>query len=93
MKKDMLFTFDRDKNTLLRQTRNISFEDVIYAIGKDKILDIFPNLSPQYAGQYVFVVEVDGYAYQVPFRHEEACVHLITVFPSRKATKKYLGEA
>jgi hypothetical protein len=91
MSSDVSFTFDPYKNALLRKTRGVGFDDVISAICGHRVLDVLPNSSAKYSAQYVFVVEIDGYAYQVPFRYVENGIHLITVFPSRKATKRYLG--
>ena len=38
----------------------------------------------------MFVVQVDEYAYLVPFVEDEREVFLKTIIPSRRATKKYL---
>jgi len=40
----------------------------------------------------MFIIELDGYAFLVPFSDDEHEIFLITVIPCRKATKKYLGE-
>jgi len=59
------------------------------------VLDILahPN-QDRYGGQRIFVVNVGGYAYLVPFVETENEVVLKTIIPSRKATKQYLlGEA
>ena len=90
IKDNLSFIFDANKNALLKEKRGVGFEDVIYCIQNDRVLDILPHPnSAQYDGQYIFVVEIENYAYQVPFRYEENGIHLITVFPSRKSTKKY----
>lgn len=90
MKQDISFIFDADKNALLKETRGVTFEDVIYCIQNNQVLDILPHPNTnKYPEQYIFVVEIGGYAYQVPFRYEASTVRLITVFPSRKSTKKY----
>ena len=44
----------------------------------------------RYAGQRIFVVNIDGYAYLVPFVEGEGEVFLKTIIPSRKATNLYL---
>lgn len=44
----------------------------------------------RYVDQRVFAVNVDGYAYLVPFEESESEVSLKTIIPSRKATKRYL---
>ena len=41
--------------------------------------------------QRLFVVNVEGYAYLVPFLEDENEVFLKTIIPSRKATRNYLG--
>ncbi|AAO91568.1 hypothetical protein [Coxiella burnetii] len=38
----------------------------------------------------MYVVELNGYAYLVPFVEEGGKLFLKTAFPSRKATKLYL---
>jgi hypothetical protein len=38
----------------------------------------------------VFIVNVQGYAYLVPFGESDAEVFLKTIIPSRRATKRYL---
>ena len=55
------------------------------------MLDILehPN-QERYPGQRIFVVNIDGYAYLVPFVESESEVFLKTVIPSRKATDTYL---
>jgi hypothetical protein len=40
----------------------------------------------------LLVVEIDGYAFLVPFVERETEIFLKTVIPSRKATKHYLKE-
>jgi hypothetical protein len=39
------------------------------------------------------VVNVEGYAYLVPFVEDDREVFLKTIIPSRKATRGYLGGA
>ncbi len=84
--------WNEEKNRKLKEQRGISFEDVIIEIEKGHILDILEHPNQQrYAGQRIFVVEINGYAYLVPFIETEKEVFLKTVIPSRKATKKYLS--
>ena len=49
-----------------------------------------PN-KEQYSGQRIFVVNVEGYVFLVPYVETEESVFLKTIIPSRKMTKKYLG--
>ena len=85
------FDWDKKKNIKLRSERKISFEDVQQAIEGGKLLDTknHPN-HIKYPNQKMFVVEIDSYVYLVPFVEDEKKVFLKTIFPSRKATKKYL---
>ncbi len=60
-------------------------------INRGAILDIVahPNQN-KYPNQSMFILEIDGYCYLVPFVEDENEVFLKTIIPSRKATKKYL---
>jgi hypothetical protein len=66
----------------------------VFHIEKKHILDIVehPN-QEKYKGQKILVVNVENYAYLVPFVESEQEIFLKTVIPSRKATKKYLRES
>jgi uncharacterized DUF497 family protein len=85
------FSWDNEKNEWLIKERQISFEEVIFFIERGQLLDIVehPN-QEKYAGQRVFVLEINDYAYLVPFVESENEVYLKTIIPSRKATRKYL---
>jgi uncharacterized DUF497 family protein len=87
------FTWDSDKNEKLKEDRGISFEEIVFHIESGDILDILkhPN-QKRYGGQRIFVMNVDGYAYLVPFLETEDEVVLKTIIPSRKATRRYIGE-
>ncbi|MBI2039647.1 BrnT family toxin [Candidatus Microgenomates bacterium] len=85
------FDWDQEKSALLKALREISFEDVQTAIEEGRVLDDFehPN-KKRYPNQRILVVEIDDYAYYVPYVEDEEKIFLKTIFPSRKATKKYL---
>ena len=87
------YHWDTGKNEKLIRERGISFEEAVLAIETGKVLDIVshPNLG-RYHGQRMYIVEMNGYAYLVPFVEDKAVIFLKTVIPSRKATKEYLGE-
>ena len=61
------------------------------AVESGYLLDSYnhPN-QKRYPGQKIMVVEIEDYAYLVPYVRDEEKVFLKTVIPSRKATKKYL---
>jgi len=75
----------------MKEERQISFEDVVFYIEQGFLLDVLehPN-QEKYKGQKIFVVEIDEYAYLIPFVEDENEIFLKTIIPSRKATKKYL---
>ena len=81
-----------EKNKQLQRERQVSFEDIIYHMMAGGILDTLehPN-QERYPGQKIHVIDVEGYAYLVPFVESEEEVFLKTIIPSRKATKTYLG--
>jgi hypothetical protein len=85
-------TWNLEKNRFLQAERNVSFEDVVYHIMAGDILDTVkhPN-QERYPCQQIHVIEIEGYAYLVPFVESEDEVFLKTVIPSRKATETYLG--
>jgi uncharacterized DUF497 family protein len=87
------FSWNSDKNEQLKQERRVSFEAVVFHIERGDLLDVLehPN-QERYPGQRIFVVNIDGYAYLVPFVESEAEVFLKTIIPSRKATNIYLRE-
>ena len=85
------FSWSNEKNDLLKRERNVSFEEVLFYIMQGHLLDILehPN-QERYASQRILVVNIDNYAYLVPFAESEHEVFLKTIIPSRKATKQYL---
>lgn len=85
------FFWNEEQNKLLNEERQISFEDVVFYISQGFLLDVLehPN-QEKYQGQKIFVVEIDEYAYLVPFIEGEQEIFLKTIIPSRKATQKYL---
>ena len=87
------FDWDPEKSQWLERTRNVGFEDAVFHIQNGNVLDIIERPNPsRYPGQRIFVLEMAGYAYLVPFveQEEEGGVFLKTIIPSRKATREYL---
>ena len=84
-------SWNNDKNEKLKQERKIPFEDVLYYIENGRLLAIVSNPNQEkYAGQKIYIIEIDNYAYLVPFLETKNGIFLKTIIPSRKATKKYL---
>ena len=87
------FDWNNEKNEELIKDRGISFEEVVFCIMNDGLLDIIehPN-KVKYPNQNIFIVDIDDYVYLVPFVEDSEIVFLKTIIPSRKMTKKYLGD-
>ena len=51
------------------------------------------TLAEKYPNQRIFVIDVEGYAYLVPYVESDEHFFLKTIIPSRKATRIYLGES
>ncbi len=88
----ILYDWNDDKNEWLRQERGLLFEDVVFHLSRGGLLDTLehPNQS-RYPGQRIFIVNMEGYAYLVPFVEDNEVIFLKTIIPSRKMTKQYLG--
>ncbi len=84
------FNWDPKKNIQLKEQRDISFEEIVFAIENDCLLDEVKHHSRK--NQRLFVVFIKNYVYLVPFVNESGdTVFLMTIIPSRKAYKKYFG--
>ena len=88
------FSWNPEKNQALIAERGISFEEIVFHIERGDILDLVehPN-KERYPAQRMFIVNIEGYAYLVPFVEDDTEVFLKTIIPSRKATRDYLGES
>ena len=81
------------KNDWLVRVRGISFEDILYHLTHGGLLDIIRHTNPdKYPGQMILMVNVEQYVYLVPFIKNDDVIFLKTIIPSRKMTKKYLGD-
>ncbi len=86
----VLIEWKEEKNTLLKKTRNVCFEDVENVIINDEILDILPHHnSEKYPNQKLFVLRIAGYVYYVPFVEDDEKIFLKNIIPSRKLKMKY----
>jgi uncharacterized DUF497 family protein len=88
----MIFDWNNQKNEELKKSRKISFEEIVFLISKGHVLEILEHPNPQkYSNQKLYIIEVKGYAYVVPFVDQGSKRFLKTIFPSRKFTQKYFG--
>ena len=87
------FRWDPEKNDQLKQERGVSFEQIAVAVEIGNLLQIAPHQNPgKYPHQKIMIVEVDNYAYLVPFVENDDHFFLKTIIPSRKATRDYIAK-
>jgi hypothetical protein len=79
--------WSQEKNELLKAEREISFEEIALLIEAGNILGIEEN--PGHPNQKIYILEIENYAYIVPFVESENEIFLKTAFPSRKYTKRF----
>ena len=86
-----LFNWNAEKNHILIKERGKSFEEVVFYIQNGGLLDDIshPN-ETNYPSQRMFIVNIDDYAYVVPYVEDKSEFFLKTIIPSRKFTKLYL---
>lgn len=85
------YAWDPEKNGKLVYERGVSFEDIVVASqGKDLLATIEHPNKRKYPNQNLMIVNINDYAYIVPYIEEEGRYFLKTIIPSRKMTKRYL---
>ena len=88
------FDWDPEKNQQLIEERGISFEEVIFHLQSDGLLDDIKHPNQEsYAHQRMYIVAIEDYVYLVPYVESNEAIFLKTIIPSRKATRQYLGES
>lgn len=85
--------FSDEKNLLLKEIRNVSFDDALEVIKKGNVLDDLEHVDKEkYPNQRILVVKIKRCAYAVRYLIDDKkkIIFLKTVYPSRVLTKKYL---
>lgn len=86
------YSWNKEKNLLLKETRKISFEQIVMHIEQGDLIDIIKHpSSDKYSNQKILIINVNNYIYTVPFVENLNERFLKTIIPNRKFTKKYLG--
>jgi len=82
---------DGGRNEWLLENRDICFEDILFYIENDLIIDEIehPN-QKKYSGQRMMVLNIREYIHLVPYVETKDEIFLKTIIPSRKTTKNYL---
>ena len=87
-----MFEWSEDKNLLLIANRGISFKDAVEAIANGDLLANEPHFNQKkYPNQGIFYVLINNYVYCIPYVKNDK-IFLKTIYPSRKATKKFLKD-
>ena len=87
----MVFNWDNEKNEKLKRDRGVSFEQIVMLIQNGYVLDILEHTKKEkYQNQKLYIINIENYAYIVPFIDKKDERFLITIFPSRKYTNRYL---
>ena len=82
--------WNNEKNELLKQTRNICFEDVEKVILDGGLLDIKPHFnSEKYPNQKILILKLNNYIHYIPFIMNNDILFLKSIIPSRKLNKIY----
>jgi uncharacterized DUF497 family protein len=88
----MDFRYNYEKNAQLLKTRGIGFEEIIQTIYEGKVLDIRKHHNEiKYPDQKILYVRILEEVYAVLYIEEKDSIFFKTLFPSRKARKKFLN--
>ena len=91
--KNNRYEWNPEKNEILKNERDISFEQIIFHLMKGDIWRIGDHPDQEkYPGQKIYFVIIDDYVYLVPFIENGDEIFLKTIIPSRKATRDYRQE-
>ena len=84
------YTYSKVKDEKLLVERGIGFEEIIILLEAGNFLTRLehPN-KKKYPNQFVYEIEIADYVYWVPCVINENEIFLKTIFPNRKATKKF----
>lgn len=87
-----IFRWNNEKNEWLKENRGVCFEQIVILMEREEVIEVLehPN-QDKYPGQKIAIVEIDDYAYLIPYVQEGDEIFLKTIIPSRKATNKYVG--
>lgn len=80
--------WDEKKNQWLKIHRKVCFEEVLVAMDSGEVLDVIENSN--YPNQRLMVINLENYAYVIPYVEDSEKIFFKTIYPSRKYTKIYL---
>ena len=77
---------------MLKARYGFGFERITVALAEGRLLLRRAHPTGALSASGATVVDIEGYAWVVPFVQTERGTFLKTMFPSRKATRMLLGE-
>jgi len=87
-----MYRWNEDKNELLLSQRGVTFNDVLYELEHNGIIDNYKHpLEDKYPNQYIYVIKLNDYIHYIPYVKEKNYIFLKNIIPSRKLNKKYKG--
>ena len=85
------FARNNEKSESLKRQPGVSFEDIVFHIQREDLLDVLEHLNQQrYPGQRIFILNMDDYVLLVPFVESSTEIFLKTIILSRKATNTHI---
>ncbi|WP_455382468.1 toxin [Salinispira pacifica] len=81
--------WSEEKNERIKEERHVSFERIAEIISNERYLAVLHH--PDRENQRLFVIEMDGYVWAVPYVIEDdgQTIFLKTAFPTRKFNRIY----
>ena len=77
------YEWNESKNKLLKEQRNITFDDVVEALENNGLLDDLSG-NKNYPHQRQYIVNINNYPYAVPYVEDDEKIFLKTIIPNRK---------
>jgi len=84
----MKISWNEEKNKLLQETRNVSFEQIEGKIYSGDFI-LVEHYQKERKNQFIIFVKIDNYINAVPCLVSAKEVFLKTIYESRKYNKKY----
>jgi uncharacterized DUF497 family protein len=85
------FDWNEEKNQWLIKNRGVSFEMCQAALEQGHLVAVVPNKHPR-THQKKLIIQIEMYMYVVPYVEDDTKIFFKTMYPSRKATKKYMSD-
>lgn len=86
------FAYSAEKDLILKESRKVSFKDIIDIIKTGGLLDDVDHFNKEkYPNQRIFIVKLKNKLYAVPYVKDEIkkVIFLKTFYPNRKLKKIY----